>query len=401
MELNSISEGKYKFKNVKIDGGAFSKIYNLDKKNCKDKKYIVKIHNRKSKLEAINEIDILLKLKKNKTNFKAFIKSVNLDNKYLKSKLAKIKDYYITDDYIYTIFKKYNITLDAFNIQYNQEFKETIPISLIKKITNSLFLGLHELKMSEIIHCDIKPNNILIELIHYKSIKDLFKDIKNKKIKRDELINFIDIKIIDFNKSKDYNSVYKSLNIQTLYYMPPEIILGNRNYNYSVDIWAIANIIYEITTSTYLFDIFNLNYEYGLHYKNYENEENIENHGNNRSDEDSGSSESSESYSDYNEDLFNNLALMHIYRSKMGDNNIKVGKYAKTFYSNDILMGCFEKTNIQKCVDLTEINMLLSKSTSNDDIIFYNKISEIFKNIFIYNYSNRLTSENFLYKFIF
>ena len=44
---------------------------------------------------------------------------------------------------------------------------------------------------------------------------------------------------------------------------------------------------------------------------------------------------------------FNNLALLHIYRSKMGDNDIKNGKYEKTFYSNDILMGCFEKTNIK------------------------------------------------------
>ena len=66
MELNNISEGKYKFKNTKIGGGAFSKIYILDKKDCKDKKYIVKIHNRKSRSEAINEIEVLLKLKKNK-----------------------------------------------------------------------------------------------------------------------------------------------------------------------------------------------------------------------------------------------------------------------------------------------------------------------------------------------
>lgn len=394
MELNSISEGKYKFKNTKIDGGAFSKIYNLDKKDCKDKKYIVKIHNRKSRSEAINEIEVLLKLKKNKEKFKLSINSMKLNESFLKSKLAKIKDYYITDDYVYTVFKKYNITLDAFNIQYNKTFNETIPISLIKKITNSLFLGLHELKVSKIIHCDIKPNNILIDLTHYKSIKDLFKDIKNKKLKKDDIIKFIDIKIIDFNKSEEFSSVYKSLNIQTLYYTPPEIILGNRNYNYSVDVWAIGHILYELTTSLFLFDVYNLNHEYGMNYKNYESDSES-------NEESESNSDSSDSYSYEDDESFNNLALMHIYKSKLGDNDMKHGKYVNTFYANDILIGCYEKTNIKKNIDLSEIKNILNKTVSNDEKIFYNTICELFNSIFIYDYNNRITSETFIHKFLF
>lgn len=395
MELNDISGGKYKFKNTKIDGGAFSKIYNLDKKDCKDKKYIVKIHNRKSRAEAINEIEILLKLKKNKDKFKLSINSMKLNESFLKSKLAKIKDYYINDDYVYTIFKRYNITLDSFNIQYNREFNETIPITLIKKISNSLFLGLHELKVSKIIHCDIKPNNILIDLTHYKSIKDLFKDIKNKKLKKNDINKFIDIKIIDFNKSEEFNSIYKSLNIQTLYYTPPEIILGNRNYNYSVDIWAVGHILYELTTSLFLFDVYNLNHEYCLNYKGYESD----NESDNESSEESESNSDSYSYND--EESFNNLALMHIYKSKLGDNSIKHGKYVKTFYSNDILMGCYEKTNIKKDIDFVEIKNILNKSSSSDEKAFYNNMCEIFKSIFIYDYEHRLTSEMYIHKFLF
>ena len=397
MELNNISEGKYKFKNTKIDGGAFSKIYNLDKKDCKDKKYIVKIHNRKSRSEAINEIEILLKLKKNKEKFRLSINSMKLNEYCLKSKLAKIKDYYITDDCVYTIFKKYNTTLDSFNIQYNKKFNETLPILLIKKISNSLFLGLHELKISKIIHCDIKPNNILIDLNHYKSIKDLFKDIKNKKIKKDEIIKFIDIKIIDFNKSEEFNSIYKSLNIQTLYYTPPEIILGNRNYNYSVDVWAVGHILYELTTSLFLFDVYNLNHEYGMNYKNYESDS----ESNEESESNSNSDSLSDSYSYDDDDSFNNLALMHIYKSKLGDNDIKYGKYVNTFYSNGILMGCYEKSNIKKDINFTEINNILSKSLSNDEKTFYNTMYELFKGIFIYDYNNRLTSEMYFHKFLF
>jgi serine/threonine protein kinase len=394
MELNNISEGKYKFKNTKIDGGAFSKIYNLDKKDCKDKKYIVKIHNRKSRSEAINEIEVLLKLKKNKKKFKLSINSMKLNESFLKSKLAKIKDYYITDDYVYTVFKKYNITLDSFNIQYNKTFNETLPLQLIKKISNSLFLGLHELKVSKIIHCDIKPNNILIDLVYYKSIKDLFKDIKNKKVKKEDITKFIDIKIIDFNKSEEYKSIYKSLNIQTLYYTPPEIILGNRNYNYSVDVWAVGLILYELTTSLFLFDVYNLNHEYGMNYKNYESDSES-------NEESESNSESSDSYSYGDDDSFNNLALMHIYKSKLGDNEMRYGKYVNTFYSNDILMGCYQKTNIKKDVEFTELKNILNKSLSNNEKIFYNTIYELFKEIFVYDYNNRLTTEIYFNKFLF
>lgn len=394
MELNNISEGKYKFKNNKIDGGAFSKIYNLDKKDSKDKKYIVKIHDKKSKIEAINEIEILLKLKKNKDKFKKSIISMNLDKKFLKSKLAKIKDYYITDENVYTIFKKYNITLDMFNIRYNKEFNKTLPINLIKKIINSLFLGLYELKVSKVIHCDIKPNNILIELKQYKSIKDLFKDIKNKKINDNNIIDFIDIKIIDFNKSKENNSVYKSLSIQTLYYTAPEVILGNRNYNYSVDIWAIGSVIYEIITSLFLFDVFNLNYEYKLNFAGYEIEdENKENEGESESD--------SDSYSTYESESFNNLALLHIYKSKIGDNDIKIGKYINTFYSNNILIGCTELTNKKNSINLNEIDTILNKQLSEIERKFYNDVYQIFRDIFIYDYNQRLTPETFIQKYLF
>jgi serine/threonine protein kinase len=394
MELNNISEGKYKFKNTKIGGGAFSKIYILDKKDCKDKKYIVKIHNRKSRSEAINEIEVLLKLKKNKKKFKLSINSMKLNESFLKSKLAKIKDYYITDDYVYTVFKKYNITLDSFNIQYNKTFNETLPLQLIKKISNSLFLGLHELKVSKIIHCDIKPNNILIDLVYYKSIKDLFKDIKNKKVKKEDITKFIDIKIIDFNKSEEYKSIYKSLNIQTLYYTPPEIILGNRNYNYSVDVWAVGLILYELTTSLFLFDVYNLNHEYGMNYKNYESDSES-------NEESESNSESSDSYSYGDDDSFNNLALMHIYKSKLGDNEMRYGKYVNTFYSNDILMGCYQKTNIKKDVEFTELKNILNKSLSNNEKLFYNTIYELFKEIFVYDYNNRLTTEIYFNKFLF
>ena len=80
---------------------------------------------------------------------------------------------------------------------------------------------------------------------------------------------------------------------------------------------------------------------------------------------------------------------------------MKYGKYVNTFYSNDILMGCYEKTNIKKDVDFTEIKNILNKSLSNDEKTFYNNMYELFKKIFVYNYNNRLTTEMYFHKFLF
>ena len=415
MDISNVSNGKYKCKNNKINGGAYSKIYSVDKKNDKssnkkNKNYIFKINDKKYKSDAIKEIEVLLRLKKNKdkfkksifsenieksTNSKNSIFSTNLENSYKlsKSKLVKIKDYYIEEDFIYTIFKKYDMELDSFSTFYTREFKETLPISLIKKITNSIFLGLYELNISKIIHCDIKPNNILIDLTQYKTIGLLFKDIKNNKISKDDMVKFIDIRIIDFNKAQKTTAVCKSINVQTLYYMPPEIVLGNRDFNSSIDVWASATIIYELITGLFLFDVFNINY------KNEDEESDSESSSSGSS---SGSSDSdSESDSDYYKENFENLALLHIYRSKFGDNDYVFGKYVDTFYSNFKLIGCMDAQFKKDKIEFNEIDILYNKAISEDDKLFYKNILTIFNSIFKYRFDNRLSPKEFICKFIF
>ena len=409
MDLFKISEGKYKFKDNKIEGGAFSNIYDIENnsppnllannkssnKSSNNKKliqkYVVKLHKYKYKQEAINEINSLLKLKKNKKKYKESLQTLlpnlvhdtNKEN-FMKSKLIKIKDFYIKDDYIYTIFKKYDITLDDFNIQYNQQFNEILPISLIKKLFNSLFIGLYELHFSKLIHCDIKPNNILINLSKYKTVDSLFKDITNKKIKKEDIHKFIDIKIIDFNKTQRFKSIFKSVNIQTLYYTPPEIVLGNRNFNYSIDIWAMMNIIHELTTSLFLFDVFNENDLNGVNYINYnkssENSDNSEN-------SDSCDSDSDESYSD---EKMSNLALLYIYASKLGENKFIEGDYVNKYYSYGKLIGMSNVLIQPHSIIITHKN-----------IDFVNKLLILFNRIYIYDIQNRITSEEIIRNYLF
>jgi len=396
-DLLSISNGKYKQSNT-IGGGAFSKIYNVSSTEDKTKKIIVKIHDDENKYDAVNEINVLKKIKKNRPKFKEELAKFKIKSK---SKIITLKDYYIDDNNVYTIFKKYVCTIEDFNIKYNKFFNELLPIALIKKLSNSMFIALFELYISGFIHCDIKPDNIMISIIGYTNINTMFKDLKKKKISLDKFINSIDIKLIDFNKTLKMKSILKSTNIQTLYYTPPEIILGNRNYNYSVDLWATCCIIHELTTSLFLFDVFNLNNKNKLNYKEYIKKENTSN----------SSSNDEDSIMDYdydeNED-FEQLGLLHIYKNILNDTPIIFGKYINIYYSNGQLIGDIsnnfsdKENTIQNGKIHNKIGNLIQliyKDTKEKQ--FIDNILFIFNKVFIYNFNERLYIKDIISNYMF
>lgn len=397
--LYDLSDGKYSCKNKDVEGGAFSKIYDVELKKSDNKtkknKYIAKVHTNKYKREAIKEIEILLKLKKNKKKFKNNLKkllNLNENSDLLKSKLVVMKDYYIDEDITCAIFKKYDIPLDDFNMKYNKIFKETIPPSLIKKLFNSLFLGLYELHFSKFIHSDIKPNNVLMSLTKYNNVNDLFKAVISKKLKKEDMHKYIDIKIIDFNKTQKKKSIYKSINIQTLYYTPPEIVLGNRDYNYSVDVWAMMNIYYELMTSLFLFDVYNENEYNGINYINNSNSENSEFEGSAGSSEGGSNSEESTSNDSYEDESIANLALLHLYNYQLGKNEIIVGDEVDKYYSYGKLMGT-------SSIEYTRQS--IKNNINNKDNNLTNKFLELYDKIYLYDIESRISSEEIVRNYLF
>jgi dual specificity tyrosine-phosphorylation-regulated kinase 2/3/4 len=85
-----------------------------------------------------------------------------------------------------------------------------------------------KLKKMEIIHCDMKPENIM------------FTDA-----------TLCQVKIVDFGSAcTDYASGFKY--VQTRYYRAPEVTLGLK-YDHAVDMWSLGCIVYELFAGRPLF----------------------------------------------------------------------------------------------------------------------------------------------------
>lgn len=92
----------------------------------------------------------------------------------------------------------------------------------IRKIAYQLLKSLEFLKKHSIIHCDFKPENILLK----------------KKSNKGE------VKIIDFGSACFEDEKLYSY-IQSRFYRAPEVLLGS-GYSTSIDIWSLGCILAEL-----------------------------------------------------------------------------------------------------------------------------------------------------------
>lgn len=365
---------------IKIGGGVFATVYY----SKDDANKAIKVYTEESKEEACREIEVLTHIKNNRKNYKSKMKEIYGFTP--PSNIITIKGYDAGDENSINIyFKRYPTNLEKLYKAYWLKYKENIPKSVVKYITLCCMNGLQELKFNNVIHGDLKPDNIMISVqgksgksLDEKNIVKWIYNIDSKKYSELDMFKVMKIKIIDFNKSQFIGSILKSLNIQTIYYMPPEIITGDRNYTYSVDMWAIGCIIYEILTGDILFDVYNKN--------SLNKEERWE-------DSELESDESCDSNSEYgsdSEERIINLALLHLYSRYMGDidlskDNIK-GIFIDEYFINNKLVGSG--------------NMTLRKAEgpflwANVDEYF----KTLFNRIFNYNYNDRLSIEEYFTHF--
>ena len=192
-----------------IGKGAFSNVFKV--KNLKTKhKYALKIGRISKRFQKSYENEIIYFKKLNKFDNKNLIKLIDF---------FKIKNRY------FLVFVLENKNLYSYMRTYNDD---GIPIKIVNNFTFQIINGLKCLKKINLIHADLKPENIIVS--------------------KDETT----IKIIDLGSSL-YESENKYHNyIQTRYYRSPEILIG-LPISYKIDIWSLGCIIYEMIRGYPLF----------------------------------------------------------------------------------------------------------------------------------------------------
>ena len=201
-EIKNFSKIYDGFIPIELGAGAFGHVY-LVSHNITGKKYALKVMNKHKLMQTYgncqliyNEIDIHSKL-----NHPNIIKLYNISET---EEEINILLEYAEKGNLYSLIKREN----------------GLPESLASKYFLQIVNAVYFLHQNNIIHRDIKPENILI------GENDV-------------------LKLCDFGWAKELTVNNRSTFCGTIEYMAPEIV-GSEKYDYSVDLWSLGILLYEL-----------------------------------------------------------------------------------------------------------------------------------------------------------
>ena len=164
-------------------------------------------------------------LKLAKDHLETAAKEISILNKVKSDYSVQFKTAFLFRGHVCISFELLSISLSSY--MKMQKFAG-LNMPLIRRIAIQLLLGLKDIHSSGVIHCDIKPQNILLKHIHKTGVK------------------IIDFGISCIGKPKIYNY------LQTRYYRSPEVILGC-SFGTAVDIWSLGCVLAELMNGSPIF----------------------------------------------------------------------------------------------------------------------------------------------------
>ncbi|KDQ18713.1 hypothetical protein BOTBODRAFT_52647 [Botryobasidium botryosum FD-172 SS1] len=166
------------------------------------------------------------------TMYKAGLKEVQILNKLMqadpddKRHLVRLERTFEHRGHLCLVFESLSMNLR----EVIKRFGKDVGLNLraVRAYAHQLFLGLSHMKKCNIMHADIKPDNILVN--EHKTV----------------------LKICDLGSASDITENEITPYLVSRFYRAPEIILG-LPYDAAIDIWSIGCTLYELYTGKILF----------------------------------------------------------------------------------------------------------------------------------------------------
>uniref|UniRef100_A0A7N4V1D0 cyclin-dependent kinase n=1 Tax=Sarcophilus harrisii TaxID=9305 RepID=A0A7N4V1D0_SARHA len=154
------------------------------------------------------------------------IREVSLLKDLKHANIVTLHDIIHTDKSLTLVFEY----LDKDLKQYLEDCGNVINVHNVKLFLFQLLRGLAYCHRQKVLHRDLKPQNLLIN-------------------ERGEL------KLADFGlaRAKSIPTKTYSNEVVTLWYRPPDILLGSTDYSTQIDMWGVGCIFYEMATGRPLF----------------------------------------------------------------------------------------------------------------------------------------------------
>ena len=220
----------------KIGKGAFASVYGgINQKN--------------GKIIAIKQIEIS-KINKSKETYNNIRNEFFILSKINHNNIIKLIDYELTKNNIYFILDYCNGgNLSEYIKYYEKKEGKLLNEFYIQKLLRQLIKGLEYMHNKNIIHRDLKLENILLNFNDIKT-SNLNEKIQKVDYSKVSLNDSFTLKIADLGFSKNISKeLYTHTFLGTPIIISPEVLLGNdneRKYNTKADLWSLGIITYQL-----------------------------------------------------------------------------------------------------------------------------------------------------------
>ncbi|ORX53223.1 kinase-like protein [Hesseltinella vesiculosa] len=171
-------------------------------------------------------------IRSNETMYKAGQKELTLLNKLMeadpenKKHVIRLMSHFEHRGHLCLVFESLSMNLRSVVKKYGKDVG--ISIKAVRVYAQQLFLSLSLLRRCNMLHADIKPDNILVN------------EAKNV------------LKLCDLGSASDASENEITPYLVSRFYRAPEIILG-LHYDFGLDVWSSACTLYELFTGKILF----------------------------------------------------------------------------------------------------------------------------------------------------